>query len=274
MQVEPMEFTGERMVPEASDPATFWEHIHRYRFAAQWVQNKRVLDIASGEGYGTRGLLEAGAKHVIGVDIDPEACEHARRRYGVDVRQGNGEDIPLADSSVDVVVSFETIEHVPDPKKFVQEISRVLSPGGTVVISTPETRLYSPNGQKHNAYHCSEMTVDEFQALLSSEFSDITLFGQRPATAKWWSPMCLISESCIWLRISKAQGLRRRIWDRLAPERLAPVSESNRSNPVKLISSADSSWLKRAFDWSAVRPYPQSKGWSPVYLVAVARKGD
>src|SRR4051794_1612507 len=63
LQIDPMEHTGERMVPESSDSNTFWEHIDRYRFASRWVKSKRVLDIASGEGYGTRGLLEAGAKH-------------------------------------------------------------------------------------------------------------------------------------------------------------------------------------------------------------------
>ncbi len=141
-----MEHTGERMVPEISDPCTFWEHIDRYRFASRWVQNKRVLDIAAGEGYGTRGLLEAGAKHVIGIDIDAEVCEHASKRYGLEVHQGNAEHIPVDDNSVDVVVSFETIEHVPNAERFIQEIFRVLVPGGTVIISTPETDLYSPGG--------------------------------------------------------------------------------------------------------------------------------
>jgi SAM-dependent methyltransferase len=260
------------MVPEASDPSTFWEHIHRYRFASRWVRNKRVLDIASGEGYGTRGLLEVGAKHVVGVDIDPEACEHAARKYGLEVRQGSAEHIPLDDNSVDVVVSFETVEHVPNPERFIQEIFRVLLPGGTVIISTPETNLYNPDGMKHNPYHCSEMTAQQFQNLLGSAFSKIRLFGQRPATAKWWSPICLISESCPWERLPKLRGIRRRLWARWNPERVNPVSEADRENPVNLISSGKTSWLKRTLNWSAVRPIRRSEGWSPVFLIAVAQK--
>src|ERR1017187_3861818 len=95
LQVDPMEYTDERMIPEYSDTQTFWDHIHRYRFASKWVKGKRVLDIASGEGYGTFGLLSAGAKSVIGVDIDEEACAHAARKYGIDARVGSAEDIPL-----------------------------------------------------------------------------------------------------------------------------------------------------------------------------------
>ena len=260
------------MVPEASHAFTYWEHIDRYRFASRWVRNKRVLDIASGEGYGTRGLLEAGAKHVIGVDIDSAACKHAARKYDLEVHEGSAEHIPLDSNSVDVVVSFETIEHVPNPEQFIREIFRVLVPGGTVIISTPETDLYSPGGIKHNLYHCSEMTTQQFRTLLGSAFAKIRLFGQRPGPAKWWSPICLISESCPWERLPKVRGIRRRLWAKWNPERLTLGSEADRGNPVKLISGGEASWLRRTVRWSAVRPIWWSKGWSPVYLVAVARK--
>ena len=106
---------GERMVPETSDRFTFWEHVYRYAFASRFVAGKRVLDIACGEGYGAAALQKAGASHVIGVDVSGDACVHALKRYGLDARPGSGEQIPLADDSVDVVVSFETIEHVRNP---------------------------------------------------------------------------------------------------------------------------------------------------------------
>ena len=75
-----------------------------------------------------RHLQRAGAKHVIGVDISEEVCLHARRKYGLDARSGSAERIPLPDSSVDVVVSFETIEHVSDPNSFLDECVQVLVP--------------------------------------------------------------------------------------------------------------------------------------------------
>src|ERR1035437_10505448 len=109
--------TGERMVPESADLFTFWEHVYRYAFASRFVKGKRVLDIACGEGYGAAALQKAGAAHVIGVDISESVCLHARSKYGLDARRGTAEQIPLPDRSVEVIVSFETIEHVPEPNR-------------------------------------------------------------------------------------------------------------------------------------------------------------
>jgi SAM-dependent methyltransferase len=267
-----MDNTGERMVPEYSDPDTFWEHIHRYSFAVRFVREKRVLDIASGEGYGCCGSLKAGAKSVIGVDIDPSSCAHAARKYKIDVRVGSAEAIPVETGSVDVVVSFETIEHVPNPGRFLDEVSRVLTADGLVIISTPNKNLYSPPGKEPNPYHCSEMAPEEFQDLLCSTFSKISLFGQRPHSAKWWSPISLTSETSPWDRMASVARLRRRLWSKWNPQRLTPVPEVKRQNPVDCILNGESSWLERTVNWSAVRPLRKSRGWSPVFLIAAARK--
>ena len=81
--------TGERMVPEKTASATFWEHVERYRFAAKYVGGKDVLDVACGEGYGSAGLLKAGAKSLVGVDVaSGEAAAHARAKYGIDAKTG------------------------------------------------------------------------------------------------------------------------------------------------------------------------------------------
>lgn len=264
--------TGERMVPEHSDADTFWEHINRYSFAARLVKNKRVLDIASGEGYGCAAFRSAGAKSVIGVDIDPLACAHAVRKYAIDARAGSAESIPLESGSVDVVVSFETIEHVPSPVRFMREISRVLKPDGLLVISTPDKNLYNSAGKEPNPYHCSEMTLEEFETLLHSAFSKVSLFGQRPYSAKWWSPMSLISENCPWDGLERAAKFRRRLWWEWNPQRLRPVPEAKRQNPGDCVLEDNRSWLGRAANWSAVRPLRRLRGWSPVFLIAVAQK--
>ena len=156
-----LEYTGERMVPELTDFNTFWEHIYRYRFARQFVLGRRILDIACGEGYGAHALSRAGAASVIGVDVSDEVCRHARLKYGLDARCGNAMDIPLPAGSVDVVVSFETIEHVPEPEQFLAECRRVLTPQGTLVVSTPNKAVYSEFGRR-NPFHCKEMTEEEF----------------------------------------------------------------------------------------------------------------
>src|ERR1019366_4929606 len=140
---------------------TFWEHVYRYAFACRFVRGKRVLDIACGEGYGAAALQKAGAARVTGVDISEAACFHARSKYGIDAKLGAAEKIPLGEGSVDVVVSFETIEHIPNPDRFLDECVRVLVPGGRLIISTPNKSIYGQAVQ--NPYHWSEMTEEGFK---------------------------------------------------------------------------------------------------------------
>ena len=172
--------TDERMVPEHADAPTVLEHLYRYRFAAQYVGGKRVLDIACGEGYGAAGLLAAGASSVFGVDIASEACQHARAKYGVTAVVGSATAIPVADAQFDAVVSFETIEHVAEPAEFVREARRVLKPGGTFVVSTPNKLIFRQVALD-NPYHFSEMTSGELTALLTKEFSPRLLVRAAPA---------------------------------------------------------------------------------------------
>lgn len=172
-----MDFTGERMIPGASDPKTFWEHVFRYAFAVDFIAGLTVLDIASGEGYGTK-MLSRYASKITGVDIDPEAVDHAKIKYGLDFRIGSAEAIPVEDESVDVVVSFETIEHVPDPFLFIEEAARVLKKDGLFIVSTPNKDVYR-HDQESNPFHCSEMSRPEFEKALSEKFVIQKLMGQN-----------------------------------------------------------------------------------------------
>jgi 2-polyprenyl-3-methyl-5-hydroxy-6-metoxy-1,4-benzoquinol methylase len=176
-----MDYTGERMVPEAADLNTYWEHVFRYAFACKLVKEAAVsqpsvLDIASGEGYGTYALSQV-SKDIVGVDISAEAVEHARQKYGLNFKVGSAEAIPVESGSIDTLVSFETVEHVPEPGKFVSEAFRVLKPGGLFVVSTPNKNVYL-KGQEANPFHCSEMTKEEFINLLNPAFEVKRIFGQ------------------------------------------------------------------------------------------------
>jgi glycosyltransferase involved in cell wall biosynthesis/SAM-dependent methyltransferase len=178
-----LEFTGERFTPERDGPIAH-EHLHRYLFALQFCAGKDVLDIASGEGYGAFVLARV-ARRADGVDLSPEAVRHAVARYrreNLTYRQGSCTEIPIADASVDVVVSFETIEHFTEHERFLAEIRRVLRPGGVLIISSPDRVTYSPPGKPANPYHVRELTSDEFKRLVDSHFEHVEFGGQK-ATA-------------------------------------------------------------------------------------------
>jgi ubiquinone/menaquinone biosynthesis C-methylase UbiE len=139
-----LDFTGERFVPEARGNIEL-EHLHRYLQACEIAAGKVVLDIASGEGYGS-AMLANRAGRVFGVDNSLEAVEHARNRYkkeNLEFMAGHCAAIPLPDKSVDLVVSFETIEHHDKHHQMMREIKRVLRPAGALLISSPDKRWYS-----------------------------------------------------------------------------------------------------------------------------------
>jgi SAM-dependent methyltransferase len=261
--------TGERMVPETSDRFTFWEHVYRYAFASRFVVGKRVLDIACGEGYGTAALQKAGAAHVIGVDVSEDACLHARARYGLDVRPGSAEQIPLSDNSVDVVVSFETIEHVRDPGRFLDECGRVLVPGGRLVISTPDKEVYTGRLGVRNQHHCSEMTEQEFASALRARFRDACFYTQRPDSAAWWSPRTLVCESTPWKHIRGFGRLRRAIQRRIFPEAVKDPTDEQRASAVELILKVARS-RRRLLNQYVVRPQRRWHREESVYIVAAA----
>lgn len=179
-----MPFTGERFVPTEVGEIRY-EHLHRYAICADVVRGKTVLDIASGEGYGA-AILAQFARHVTGVDISGEAVTHAGRRYAkVDnlrFLEGSCTAIPLADESVEVVVSFETLEHIVEHDRMLDEVLRVLRHDGLMVISTPDRDVYTGEMGNRNEFHVRELDRKEFETLLAGRFQRVRIYGQRLAT--------------------------------------------------------------------------------------------
>jgi SAM-dependent methyltransferase len=262
-----LEYTGERMVPEAAERLTFWDHIYRYAFACRFAAGKRILDIACGEGYGSAALAKAGATSVIGVDISVPACSHAREKYGIDARIGNAEQIPLADASVDVVVSFETIEHVPNPRRFLDECARVLTPGGRLIISTPNKHVYGGLISTPNPYHCSEMTEPEFVAALGAQFSMLRLYTQHPLSAAVWSRRIFAAEDIPPIR--GLGRLRNSMRFRFFPRAVYDPTEAERKSAVDMILGASRTRPGMVNPY-AVRPQRTWAREKPIYLVATA----
>jgi len=265
----PLEPTGERMVPESADRFTFWEHVYRYAFACRFVGGKRVLDIACGEGYGAAALLKAGAASVIGVDISEDVCMHARDRYGIDARQGSAENIPLADGSVETVVSFETIEHVPDPARFLDECARVLVSGGQLIVSTPNRDVYSRPGRPQNPYHCSEMTQSQFVSALRRRFRAVQLHTQRPHSAPNWSLRSLALDAPP--NTGGRARLRRPAQFRFFPRAVYDPTPEERVSVVEEILAARQIWAN-PLNGFAVRPVRWWAPESPTYFIAAARR--
>ncbi|MFW5816853.1 MAG: class I SAM-dependent methyltransferase [Wenzhouxiangella sp.] len=175
-----LEFTGERFTPECVREMAY-EHWHRYAFAASLVADKVVLDAACGEGYGSH-LLSASARHVTGIDIDPGAVGHARKRYASDrllFACASCLDLPLADNSVDVVVSFETLEHLAEHDALMVEFRRVLRPDGFLLMSSPDRKTYSDETGYDNPFHVRELYRDQFEQLLGAHFPAFSLYGQK-----------------------------------------------------------------------------------------------
>ena len=172
--------TGERLETFIYNENTF-EHLHRYAMAAMLVKDKSVLDIASGEGYGSN-LLAMHAANVVGVDIDNEAIEKASIRYvseKLQYKKGSVDSIPLEDQSVDVVVSFETLEHHDKHQEMFSEIKRVLKSGGILIISTPEKKYYSDESGYKNPFHVKELYFEEFKTLVNSYFANTRYYFQK-----------------------------------------------------------------------------------------------
>src|SRR5450830_630944 len=144
-------------------------HVARYLLASTHCKGRRVLDIACGEGYGSRMLKEWGASEVLGVDVSQEAIDHARHNFsreGVEFHCAPAEELPqlLAGKGFDLIVSLETIEHLQEPERFLADLRQALNPGGCIIISCPNDWWYFPSEQEKNPYHVRKYHFEEFRA--------------------------------------------------------------------------------------------------------------
>ncbi|MBC8179574.1 methyltransferase domain-containing protein, partial [candidate division KSB1 bacterium] len=183
-----IDFTGERFIPTVTmEEEIAVEHLQRYLSVLELVQGKIVLDAACGEGYGT-SLMSESAKKCYGVDISEDVIRHAKNKYssfGLEYLASSVNNLPFKDGAFDIIISFETIEHLDDisQKSFMGEIKRTLKNEGALVISTPDKIVYSEGNRAPNKFHLKEFYRDEFYSFLKKHFMFVDFFYQKRQAA-------------------------------------------------------------------------------------------
>jgi SAM-dependent methyltransferase len=181
-----------RLVPEAVEPGdttgqeSLKLHEERYRFAARCARPGRLLDIACGVGYGTRLVVDESDVPftALGVDLSEEAIAYASEHYAQPGTSFLAADaMSFRDSDgFDTIVSLETIEHLPQPDRFVDGIVTLLKPGGSLVVSVP-----SAPTKDVNPHHLHDFTESSFRRLFARY--DLTEVG----VLRQMQPVALLS---------------------------------------------------------------------------------
>jgi O-antigen biosynthesis protein len=241
-----MDFTGERVVLGRSAGLVENEHLARYRFAAKLVQGKLVADIACGTGYGTLLLAKAGAQSVHGMDISADVIASNRERLNapnVTFSVANAEHLSLIpDGEYDVVISFETIEHLPNVEPYLDEMVRVLRPGGIFLVSTPDKRIASVMhfflGHPRNPFHVREYDERELIHLLSSRFQIEAIFGQAflPHWLVFWPVQVFIKAFCHILGTPNAREFKDQLYSKGGRVEVTPREGESRIPKFWVIS--------------------------------------
>jgi len=205
-----MEITHERLTLGSFDPITEQEHLRRYEYVVNLVEGKDVLDIACGTGYGSKLLADGGARSVRGIDVSADAVQYAAEHNANDrlkFEVGDAENLQgIPDESFDVVISFETIEHLNRVDKYLAELRRVLRPGGMYIVSTPDRRLASSlylfRGRPNNEYHVREFTRSELLEILGRTFTVRECLGQAYVSRAlvFWPVQVFFKGICFALR--------------------------------------------------------------------------
>jgi len=173
----------DRVTPGDARSDIYLHHAKRYTFARQFCAGKSVVDLGSGAGYGAK-ILKRDAARVVGLDLEPDAQRFGNRVFGdanICRLVGDIRAVGLSGNQFDVAVCFEAMEHVREHDDLLGEVRRLLKADGTLVISTPNKKIYDLPANA-NDYHVGMLELDEFQDLLTRYYEDVVVYGQMCAT--------------------------------------------------------------------------------------------
>jgi SAM-dependent methyltransferase len=237
--VPPLPLTGERTLPDVPEE-NYWyrRHLVVYEWIAARVGGRRVVDMACGEGYGSR-VLAGSAARTVGVDANPEAHEHARLRYLHPNLRFERDLVESFSEPCDAVVFLQTIEHVQDAGAILEHFKSMLQPGGIAYVSTPNLLTLAPPGaeKSDNPWHVHEYRAEEFRQLCEAHFSRVELFGLFHARKLRAHEIAI---KLGWDHVHKALRLTKPFYDRFTPAIAASDFELRRGD------------LDRALDFLAV----------------------
>jgi SAM-dependent methyltransferase len=229
---------------EDAEPQTHREHALRlmhlraYGEARAYATGRDVLDLGCNTGYGTLDFVDV-ARRVVGIDVSPRAIDLARARAGAEnaeFRVVDGIQLPFPDASFDLVTSFQVLEHIADPVPFLAEIRRVLRPGGTALLTTPNAAIRLDPGMKPwNRFHVREYTATELRELLQHAFQRVRIRGM-------FGTPTLYNLEIEAVDAARARTRRASIAGSQAPVRDA--GRDRRPLPIRLARAALPGWVR------------------------------
>ena len=215
--VPPLALDGERTLPDVPEE-NYWfrRHLVVYEWVARQVPGSRVIDMASGEGYGA-AVLDERAASVVGVEANPDAFEHARLRYVRPNLRFERGMVEVYAEPCDAIVFLQTIEHVRDPDAVLEHFASMLPPGGVAFVSTPNVLTLAPPGAERsgNPWHVREYRPEEFRALCAAHFGRVELHGLFHARKLAWHQVAI--ERLGWDAIHRRLRLTGPFYDRFVP---------------------------------------------------------
>ncbi len=188
--------SNERIIPGSVSQAALSEHFARYLFAKKYSQGKRVLNVASGCGYGSE-ILNSSAREIFNIDISEQLVAYGNLNYGNYKNHFltmDAQKMAFPDKYFDLIVTFETFEHLPKYSNFLTECHRVLKDNGKIILSMPNKKITSPSFDKPvNMFHFKEWTIEEFERIIDGKYQIDRFYGQNFTTPNHYSKLFSIT---------------------------------------------------------------------------------
>jgi 2-polyprenyl-3-methyl-5-hydroxy-6-metoxy-1,4-benzoquinol methylase len=181
----------------------------KYIFASRFVKNKKIINVACGEGYSSTILSRANPRFITNIDLDLETIKKAKEKYGNDKCEficQDAESLVFKENSFDTAISMETIEHFKDPNKFLSDLKKITKPSSIIVISTPNGSFTNKVGFKMSPFHVKEYTTNEMKSIIQKHFTVNDIFHQIPFNKNFF----LLKLNILYALLFRIKKIKRR----------------------------------------------------------------